>query len=92
MFRKPSRWELKIERPQHECPECKQPMRNMGVYFEPPRKNDVKAWVRMELLSDNGYTFHSVGSRPFIEGFLFSSKRPSLRALRTSLEAWGKKG
>ena len=30
------------------CPECRQPMHNMGREFEPPRRNDVKAWREVE--------------------------------------------
>ena len=30
------------------CPDCQQPMLNMGIGFKPPRKSDVKAWRRAE--------------------------------------------
>src|SRR5918994_424939 len=28
----------------HRCPECKQPMVDMGLDFKPPRQSDEKAW------------------------------------------------
>lgn len=30
------------------CPQCGQPMHNMGKEFKPPKKNDVKAWRKAE--------------------------------------------
>lgn len=51
MFKKQSYWELpKGDRPvTHEeyrpsCPQCGEPMHNMGKEFKPPRQRAVKAW------------------------------------------------
>jgi hypothetical protein len=90
MFRKVSRWGTHIEGLPHECPECKQPMRDMGIYFEPPRRNDIDAWKRLELLASRGFTFHSEGSKAYIKSFIFNVKRPSVRNLRATLEARAK--
>jgi len=48
------------------CPECGEPMRDMGVYFEPPRKIDLAGWKRRKLLSDCGYRACSEGSKAYI--------------------------
>lgn len=41
-----------------ECPSCKQPMKEMGRDFKPPKKTDDKAWL---FLKESGITFFSCG-------------------------------
>lgn len=43
------------------CPDCNQPMHNMGLDFEAPKKSDVKQWAKVELLYQHGFAFHSCG-------------------------------
>ncbi|MBS9774317.1 MAG: hypothetical protein KGV59_04080 [Tenacibaculum sp.] len=51
-------WEK--EKP-YSCPECGGIMANMGLDFESPKKNDLKAWNHMKDLYEVGITFHSCG-------------------------------
>lgn len=44
-----------------KCPECGGLMADMGLDFESPKKNDVRAWEHMALLYHVGITFHSCG-------------------------------
>jgi hypothetical protein len=30
------------------CPQCRQPMHNLGKEFEPPKQSDLKAWRKAE--------------------------------------------
>jgi hypothetical protein len=60
-------------------------MCDMGVYFEPPRLRAKKAWAIMELLSINGYRFHSEGTKPFVKAFILSG-RPTLEGARRRIE------
>ena len=87
MFRKPSRWEGvavgdEPQTPKHECPECKQEMRDMGTYFEPPRLQNKRAWEVMRILADSGFTFHSEGSKAFVEAFILGKNRPNPNEVR----------
>lgn len=43
------------------CPDCAKPMIDMGLDFKAPRKTDVTAWQILELLAQNGFTFHNCG-------------------------------
>lgn len=43
------------------CPECGQPMHNMGHDFKSPRQTDVKQWRKVRLLFEHGFTYHSCG-------------------------------
>jgi len=54
-------------------------MRDMGIYFEPPRRQARKVWANMRLLAENGYTFQSEGSKALIERFLLGTKRPRIQ-------------
>jgi len=54
-------------------------MRDMGIYFEPPRRRAIKAWAIMRLLAENGYGFQSEGGKSFIEHFILGSKRPRIQ-------------
>lgn len=43
------------------CPDCKQPMIDMGLDFKAPKKTDANAWEILKALVDHGFTFHSCG-------------------------------
>jgi hypothetical protein len=46
-----------------KCPECAEPMTDMGAYFEPPRKLNVKRWAVMKILADYDYKFNTKDSQ-----------------------------
>jgi len=68
----------------YRCPECGEAMRDMGVYFEPPRKADAITWERMQVLAEFGLCFHTEGSKVRAESLM---GRPPARpnALRRRL-------
>src|SRR5262245_33654904 len=68
------------------CPDCGKQMLDMGIYFEPPRRQARKAWAIMRLLAENGYTFQSEGSKAFISGFLLETKRPRIQDVVERIE------
>jgi DNA-directed RNA polymerase subunit RPC12/RpoP len=41
------------------CPQCGQPMRNMGKEFKPPRRNNVQQWRKIKLLYHRGYRWET---------------------------------
>ena len=43
------------------CPECKNPMANMGLDFKPPRKTDVSTWRSFKTMYRVGHCFHTCG-------------------------------
>ena len=43
------------------CPECRQPMADMGLDFKAPPRSDTEAWEILRVLYENGITFHSCG-------------------------------
>ncbi len=59
-----------------KCPECAQPMIDMGPYFEPPRKAAVKRWHVMKVLADNGLRFNSKDAKVFIKDRILMVKNP----------------
>jgi DNA-directed RNA polymerase subunit RPC12/RpoP len=46
------------------CPDCGQPMHNMGMDFKAPRRADVRQWRKVQILFTHGFTFHSCGCGP----------------------------
>jgi hypothetical protein len=54
-------------------------MRDMGIYFEPPRRQARKAWAIMQFLAENGFSFQTEGSKSYIEHFILASKRPRIQ-------------
>jgi len=44
-----------------KCPECGKLMANMGLDFEAPKKDDIKAWRHIRRLYSVGITYHSCG-------------------------------
>jgi hypothetical protein len=45
----------------HLCPECNQPMVDMGLDFKPPRQSDEKAWRILSGMFRVGHAFHTCG-------------------------------
>ena len=43
----------------HACPECREPMHNMGWDFKPPRKHDKNQWKKAILLYTKGVRWQS---------------------------------
>lgn len=90
MFKRPFRVENDGSHPKaperpYVCPQCREPMINMGMYFEPPRQNDLASWKRMRLLADFGYFFYSEVAKAEIEHIYLGSPLPSVRELRERL-------
>lgn len=59
-----------------KCPECARPMTDMGAFFEPPRKLNVKRWNVMKVLADNGYRFNTKDSFIFVQNRILQAKNP----------------
>src|SRR5262249_45931802 len=60
------------KRKNRRCPDCGEQMRDMGIYFEAPRKQARKAWAILRLLAENGYIFQTEGSKSYIEHFILA--------------------
>ena len=69
-----------------KCLECKKLMADMGIYFEPPRRQAKKAWAVMQLLAENGYKFQTEGNKAFIEWEILASKRPRIEDVKQRIE------
>lgn len=61
-------------------------MYDMGVYFEPPRKQAKKSWDIVQLLAESGYTFQTEGSVVYIQTFILGSERPRIEEVRRIIE------
>ena len=59
-----------------KCPECAEPMVDMGAYFPPPRKAAKKRWDVMRVLADRGYKFNSRQAQEHIERHILQVKNP----------------
>ena len=59
-----------------KCPECAEPMIDMGAFFEPPRKLSVKRWAVMKILADNGFRFNTKDSQIYIQNRILQAKNP----------------
>ena len=46
------------------CPDCKEPMHNMGLDFRAPKRTAVEHWAVVEFLFKRGFTYHSRGCGP----------------------------
>src|SRR5688572_9120112 len=44
-----------------KCPQCSEPMANMGLDFASPKQTDIKSWNHLKTLYSVGLTFHSCG-------------------------------
>ena len=51
-------------------------MTDMGAFFEPPRKLNVKRWNVMKVLADNGYRFNTKDSFIFVQNRILQAKNP----------------
>jgi hypothetical protein len=60
-------------------------MRDMGIYFEPPRSGDAAGWARMRLLAEFGIGYYTEQGRMYIERELVGSPPVSPRVLRRQL-------
>ncbi len=61
-----------------KCPECAEPMTDMGAYFEPPRRLSEKRWAVMKVLADYGYRFNTKDSKIYIQNQILQAKNPRL--------------
>jgi hypothetical protein len=77
--------------PPRKCPECSKPMTDMGAFFEPPRKLNVKRWNVMRVLADNGYRFNTKDSFIFVQNRILQAKNPRVADVieRIELEKQG---
>jgi len=53
------KWSKLKGRLEHLCPECKQPLHDMGWDFKAPRKNDKKQWEKVRILYTKGIRWKS---------------------------------
>ena len=44
-----------------KCPECGEPMIDMGLDFKPPKQSDTKAWQILQGMYRVGHAFHTCG-------------------------------
>ena len=51
----------KLNDSSYSCPQCKSKMHSMGLDFKTPKQNDIKQWQKVEILYQNGFTYHSCG-------------------------------
>lgn len=75
------------------CPECGAPMAEMGLDFQAPPHDKVRAWRVLETLWEVGETFHSCGCggpgyRPRDPAALRVYLREILVGFRKNLAAW----
>src|SRR5438128_1282380 len=68
------------------CPECGKAMWDMGVYFEPPRRQARKSWAIIQLLAEGGYKFQTEGDVAYIKTFILGSERPRIEDVRRNVE------
>ena len=47
--------------PERRCPQCREPLREMGFSFKAPRIDDVAAWKLVQSLYAHGYRFFTTG-------------------------------
>ena len=90
MFKRPARPENVASGPltsacPYRCPQCGESMRDMGVYFEPPRRRDISGWARMKLLAEFGMGFYTEGGKSYIDRELVGIPPVSPNALRRRL-------
>ena len=53
-------------------------MKDMGAYFEPPRKLNRKRWAVMKVLADYGFRFNTKDSQIYIQNRILQAKNPRL--------------
>lgn len=77
-FHRPPVGEEELER---KCPECQKAMIDMGIYFEPPRRQAKRAWEIVRLLSENGYRFQDEGDKAYIDTFILGGWDNRIKAV-----------
>ncbi|REK77040.1 hypothetical protein DX130_08535 [Paenibacillus paeoniae] len=50
-----------ISKLNYKCPQCHEPMVNMGHDFKAPKQIDKNQWRKVKLLYDHGIAYHSCG-------------------------------
>lgn len=63
------------------CPQCAEPMTEMGAYFEPPKRSNYRIWEMLNALARDGYRFDTEGSRAFFCGPRSGGHIPSTRTV-----------
>ena len=61
-------------------------MWDMGVYFEPPRRQARKSWAIVKLLAESGYKFQTDGDVAYIKTFILVAKHPRIEDVRRHVE------
>jgi hypothetical protein len=84
------------------CPECREPMADMGLDFKPPKRSATEHWVVVEFLFRRGVGYHSCGCggpgfRPSrwadVPAFLASHRcRPASEVLAAQFAARARSG
>lgn len=60
------------------CPDCRQPMNDMGIYFEPPRKLNKKRWEIMKVLAEHGFKFQTEETKHYVQNHILQAKNPRI--------------
>jgi len=63
----------------------------MGTYFEPPRLHNKRDWEVMRILAVNGFTFHSEGSKAYVEAFILGKNRPNPNEVQSRIAEYQRK-
>jgi hypothetical protein len=76
-----------------KCPQCGQLMANMGLDFQSPKKDDIKAWSHIRDLYSVEITFHSCGCTgpgyiPKTTDKLIEYFEELLREFNSNLDFW----
>ena len=75
---------VKPDSPTRICPECGATMDNIGSFFAPPPRTDLRRWRAASLVAAAGYHCHSLGaSRLYWE--MVGSGKPNLREVENRL-------
>ena len=61
-------------------------MTDMGAYFEPPRKLNLKRWKVVKVLADYGYRFNTKDSQIYIQNRILQAKNPRVADLIERIE------
>ena len=58
-FKQPgsAEWQAAAARRPFPCPECGEPMSDLGSDFKAPRQRDVRQWLKVEVLAGFGVTY-----------------------------------
>lgn len=68
----------------HPCPECNQPMNEMGLDFKAPKQANKKAWKLIAILFEEGINFKSCGCGPGYRPRLMRALPDFLKKLQDS--------